>query len=208
MKGGVVMKLFCDSEKLDDYLLELTEVNYSNPMIKEKADELFHPFQSEIEKAKIAFEFVRDEIAHSWDIQSDRVTCHASEVLDFKEGICYAKSHLLASLLRSQGIPTGFCYQRLMLFDTPEKGYCIHALNAVFLKSLNKWIRVDARGNKEGIDAQFSTEEEQLAFPVNEDLGEKDYPVIYAKPHPKVLAVLGENTNAIEMYKHHLPESL
>ena len=202
------MKLYCDSEKLDDYLLELPEVNYSNSMIKEKADELFHPSQTEIDRAKIAFEFVRDEIAHSWDIQSERVTCHASDVLDFKEGICYEKSHLLASLLRSQGIPTGFCYQRLMLFDTPEKGYCIHALNAVFLKSLNKWIRVDARGNKEGIDAQFSTEGEQLAFPINEDLGEKDYPVIYAKPHPKILAVLGENTNALEMYKHHLPESL
>ncbi|MCM3671006.1 transglutaminase family protein [Mesobacillus maritimus] len=202
------MKLFCDSEKLDDYLLELNEVNYSNPIIKEKADELFHHSQTEIEKAKIAFEFVRDEIAHSWDIQSERVTCHASEVLDFKEGICYAKSHLLASLLRSQGIPTGFCYQRLMLFDTPEKGYCIHALNAIFLKSLNKWIRVDARGNKERIDAQFSTEEEKLAFPINEDLGEKDYPVIYANPHPKIVAVLGENTNALEMYKHHLPESL
>ncbi|WP_160723688.1 transglutaminase-like domain-containing protein [Bacillus sp. USDA818B3_A] len=202
------MILFGESEKLEDYLLELTEVNFSNPIIKKKADELFNPSQTEIEKARIAFEFVRDEIAHSWDIQSKRVTCNASEVLDFKEGICYAKSHLLASLLRSQGIPTGFCYQRLMLFDTPEKGYCIHALNAIYLKSLNKWIRVDARGNKEGIDAQFSIEEEILAFPINEELDEKDYPVIYANPHPKITAVLKEHTNVLEMYKHHLPESL
>ncbi|TDL60090.1 transglutaminase family protein [Rhodococcus qingshengii] len=202
------MNLFCETEKLDDYLLELNEVNYSNPNIKKIADELFNPSQTEIEKAKIAFEFVRDEISHSWDIQSKRVTCNASEVLDFKEGICYAKSHLLASLLRSQGIPIGFCYQRLMLFDTPEKGYCIHALNAVFLKLLNKWIRVDARGNKEGINAQFSIEEEKLAFSINEELDEMDYPVIYAKPHPKIVAVLEEHTNALEMYKHHLPESL
>lgn len=202
------MNFFCESEKLDDYLLELNEVNYSNPKIKKKAAELFNPTQTEIEKAKIAFEFVRDEISHSWDIQSKRVTCNASDVLDVKEGICYAKSHLLAALLRSQGIPTGFCYQRLMLFDTPDKGYCIHALNAIFLKSLNKWIRVDARGNKEGINAQFSIEEEKLAFPINEKLDEKDYPVIYAKPHPKIVAVLKENTNTLEMYKHHLPESL
>ncbi|OAS85385.1 MULTISPECIES: transglutaminase-like domain-containing protein [Metabacillus] len=202
------MNLVCESDKINDYLLELTEVNYSNLNIKKKAVELFNESQTEIEKAKIAFEFVRDEIAHSWDIQSKRITCNASEVLDLKEGICYAKSHLLASLLRSQGIPTGFCYQRLMLFDTPEKGYCIHALNAIFLKSLNKWIRVDSRGNKEGIDAQFSIEEEKLAFPINEELDEKDYPVIYAKPHPKIVAVLKENTNALEMYKHHLPVSL
>ncbi|MGF6949083.1 transglutaminase-like putative cysteine protease [Neobacillus sp. B4I6] len=202
------MNLVCESEKLDDYLLELNEVNYTNPIIKKKADELFNPFQTEIEKAKVAFEFVRDEISHSWDIQSNRVTCNASDVLDSKEGICYAKSHLLASLLRSQGIPTGFCYQRLMLFDTPEKGYCIHALNAIFFKSLNKWIRVDSRGNKKGIDAQFSIEEENLAFPINEEFDEEDYPVIYVKPHPKTVAVLEEYTNALEMYKHHLPESL
>lgn len=202
------MKMFCESEKLDDYLLELNEVNYSHPKIKEKVEELFTPSQTEIEKAKVAFEFVRDEISHSWDIQGKRVTCNASDVLAYKEGICYAKSNLLASLLRSQGIPTGFCYQRLMLFDTPEKGYCIHALNAIFFKSLNKWVRVDARGNKEGIDAQFSIEKEKLAFPINEELDEKDYPVIYAKPHPKIVAVLEENTNALEMYKHHLPESL
>ncbi|MED3993752.1 transglutaminase family protein [Peribacillus frigoritolerans] len=200
--------MICESEKLDDYLLELNEVNYSNPIIGAKVDELFNPSQTEIEKAKVAFEFVRDEISHSWDIQGKRVTCNASDVLAYKEGICYAKSNLLASLLRSQGIPTGFCYQRLMLFDTPEKGYCIHALNAVFLKSLNKWIRLDARGNKKGIDAQFSIDEEKLAFPIHEEFDEKDYSVIYVKPHPKTIAVLEEHTDTLEMYKHHLPESL
>jgi transglutaminase-like putative cysteine protease len=202
------MNMICESEKLDDYLLELNEVNYSNPIIGAKVDDLFNPSQTDIEKAKVAFEFVRDEISHSWDIKGKRITCNASDVLAYKEGICYAKSNLLASLLRSQGIPTGFCYQRLMLFDTPEKGYCIHALNAVFLKSLNKWVRLDARGNKKGIDAQFSIDEEKLAFPTHEELDEKDYPLIYLKPHPKTIAVLEEHSDALEMYKHHLPESL
>ena len=202
------IKLYCESESLDDYLLELSEVDYSNPLIQDKVAELFNSEQTEIQKAKVAFEFVRDEIAHSWDIQSKRVTCNASEVLFFHEGLGYAKSHLLAALLRSQGIPTGFCYQRLMLFDTPEKGYCIHALNAIYLKSLNKWIRVDARGNKKGIDAQFSTEEEKLAFPVNESLHEKDYPIIFAKPHPKTVAALKEHTDALNMYLNYLPECL
>lgn len=202
------MHLICETDKLEDYLLELEEINYSNALIKSKIDELFNLSQTEIEKAKIAFEFVRDEISHSWDIQGNRVTRKASDVLTYKEGICYAKSNLLAALLRSQGIPTGFCYQRLMLFDTPEKGYCIHALNAIFLKSLNKWVRLDARGNKKGINAQFSVGEEKLAFSVQEGFDEKDYPVIYEKPHPKTIAVLEGHTDVLEMYKHHLPESL
>ncbi|MFC0559199.1 transglutaminase-like domain-containing protein [Halalkalibacter alkalisediminis] len=202
------MEMIYESDKLEDYLHELNEVNYSNPTIRAKIEELFNSSQTEIEKAKVAFEFVRDEISHSWDIQGKRVTCKASDVLAYKEGICYAKSHLLASLLRSQGIPTGFCYQRLMLFDTPEKGYCIHALNAVFFNSLKKWVRLDARGNKTGIDARFSIDEEKLAFPTNEEFGEKDYPVIYVNPHPKTVSVLEEHTDALEMYKHHLPESL
>lgn len=203
-----MMNLVCESNQLKDYLIEIKEVNYSNPIVAAKAGELFNPSQTEMEKAKVAFEFVRDEISHSWDIQSKRVTCDASEVLAYNEGICYAKSHLLASLLRSQGIPTGFCYQRLMLFDTPEKGYCIHALNAVFFTSLNKWVRLDARGNKKGINAQFSVDQEKLAFPIQEMFGEKDYPVIYVKPHPKTIAVLEEHTDVLNMYKHHLPESL
>jgi len=202
------MHLICESEKIEDYLLELNQVNYTNPIIRSKADELFIPAQTEIEKTKLAYEYVRDEISHSWDIQGKRVTCNASDVLVYKEGICYAKSNLLASLLRSQGIPTGFCYQRLMLFDTPEKGYCIHALNAVFFKSLNKWVRLDARGNKKGIDAQFSIDDEKLAFTVLAELGEKDYPIIYVKPNHKTITVLEENTDALEMYKHHLPERL
>src|SRR5690625_3701657 len=149
------MQLIFESDDLSEYLAELNVVDYSNPVIQEKISELFNPSQTEIEKVKTAFEFVRDEIFHSWDIQGTQVTCNASEVLSVGEGICYAKSNLLAALLRSEGIPTGFCYQRLMLFDTPEKGYCIHALNAVFLKTINKWIRLDTRGNKPGIDAQF-----------------------------------------------------
>ncbi|SHM44263.1 transglutaminase-like domain-containing protein [Gracilibacillus kekensis] len=202
------MKLVCETEQLKDYLNELEEVNYSDPLIQQKATELFDSQQTELEKAKVAFEFVRDEIDHSWDIQSERVTCNASEVLEKKEGICYAKSNLLAALLRSQGIPTGFSYQRLVLFDKPEDGYSIHALNAVYLSTLDKWIRLDTRGNKEGVDAQFSLNQEKLAFSINEALGEKDYPTIYSKPHPQTISVLKAHSNTLDMYKNNLPDDL
>ncbi|WP_080873846.1 transglutaminase-like domain-containing protein [Oceanobacillus timonensis] len=199
------MKLICKYNDLNAYLDESNEVDYTHPLIQDKISDLFHSSQTEIEKARAAFEFVRDSISHSWDIQSTLVTCKASEVLANGQGICYAKSNLFAALLRSQNIPTGFCYQRLMLFDTPEKGYCIHALNAIYLKSVDTWIRLDTRGNKEGIDAQFSIEEEKLAFTVQKELDEKDYPVIYTNPHSKTIATLEEHTDALEMYKHYLP---
>jgi transglutaminase-like putative cysteine protease len=202
------MELIPEAANFMDYLEELDVVDFSHPFIQKKINELFHEEQSEIEKAKIAFEFVRDEISHSWDIQSTRVTCKASEVLFYKEGICYAKANLLAALLRSQGIPTGFCYQRLMLFDTPDKGYSLHALNGVFLKSLNRWIRLDARGNKPGVQAEFSIDKEILAFPVQEEFDEKDFPIIYTKPNPKTISVLKEHIDALEMYKYYLPDNL
>lgn len=197
-----------ESPSLKDYLKELDEVDFSHPLIKEVVAEIYHDEQKEIEKVKTAFEFVRDRISHSWDIQSTIVTCKASEVLIYKEGICYAKSNLLAALLRSEGIPTGFCYQRLMIFDTPDKGYSLHTLNGVFLSSLNRWIRLDARGNKPGVKAEFSIDEEILAFPIQEKFDEIDYPTIFFEPNPKTIATLQGNINALEMYKHHLPDIL
>src|SRR5699024_8156947 len=63
------MELICESNAFDPYLHESNEVDYSNPIVKEKVSELFKPSQTEIEKVKIAFEYVRDDISHSWDIQ-------------------------------------------------------------------------------------------------------------------------------------------
>lgn len=201
------MKLICESHYLEDYLLELDVVDYNHPLIKEKVKELFSRSLNEIEIVKIAFDYVRDNIAHSNDIQSARVTCKASEVLYYKEGSCYAKSNLLAAILRSKGIPTGFCYQRLTKGDTPDTGYCIHALNAVYLKTLERWIRLDARGNKEGVNAQFSIEEEKLAFPIRKKYDEKEYPIIYTKPNANTITVLKQNSDC-KMLFHNLPTQL
>lgn len=201
------MQLICQSNTLQDYLLELEMVDYSHPLIAEKVKELLSDLADEIEIIKTAFEFVRDNIAHSFDIQSLRVTSKASEVLYFAEGICYAKSNLLAAVLRSKGIPTGFCYQLLTKGDTPDTGYCIHALNAVYLQTLQRWIRLDARGNKEGVDAQFSIYEEKLAFPVRKEYDEKEFPVIYAEPNSRTIAALKQSLDNAMLYCN-LPEKL
>lgn len=202
------MRFITDSGRLDDYLAETAEVDYSNPAVSKLATELRTYAENDIAFVKNAFEYVRDRISHSWDIQSSQVTCAASDTLRHGHGICYAKSNLLCAILRSCGIPTGFCYQRLTLGDTPDTGYCIHALNAVYLPGLGRWIRLDARGNKPGIDARFSTDEEQLAFPIREAYDEIDYPGIYATPNPKTIAALKQSTDVLEMYRNHLPDTI
>src|ERR1700676_2697548 len=90
----------------------------------------------EADAARTVFLFVRDEVHHSWDVQGRRVTRSAVDTLTHREGICYAKSHLAAALLRRAGLPAGICYQRLTLFDDASGGHAVHALNTVYLGSL------------------------------------------------------------------------
>lgn len=162
----------------------------------------------EIEAARRVFHFIRDDVAHSWDVQSKRVTRSASDVLLYREGICYAKSHLAAAMLRSVGIPSGICYQRLTLFDDDSGGYAVHALNTVWFEGLRRWIRFDARGNKPGINAQFSIDEELLAFSVRSQYDELDYLRNHATPHPRIVSTLMNNEDALLMYRERLPATL
>ncbi|WP_027086994.1 transglutaminase-like domain-containing protein [Cohnella panacarvi] len=203
------MELVIESGNPGDYLAEAEELDYSDPSIRELAATLYGIAKGdELLFVQAAYEYVRDEISHSWDIQASRVTCRASDVLRYRHGICYAKSNLLAAILRSQGVPAGFCYQRLTLGDTPDTGHCIHALNAAYIGRLGKWIRIDARGNKDGIDARFALEGEQLAFPIRAHYDEIDYPGVYANPNPKTIAALKGSTDVLEMYRNRLPDTI
>ncbi|WP_181697204.1 transglutaminase family protein [Nocardia sp. GTS18] len=140
----------------------------------------------DVDFARAAFDWVRDEVDHSYDVQDPRVTLTAGEVARERVGLCYAKSHLLTAILRSGGIPTGLCYQKLADND----GHVLHGLVAVYLEG--GWHRQDPRGNKEGITAEFSLTEERLAWPVDPTLGEIDYPQVFVSPVPSVVKTLGE----------------
>ena len=133
-----------------------------------------------------AYLYVRDRIHHSYDIHATEAPSTALEVLEAGHGLCFAKSHLLAAILRAMGVPTGLVYQRLLLGDSVVDGYCLHGLNAIYDEEQDRWIRVDARGNKPGINAQFSMTTEKLAFQVRPELGEVDYEFIYAEP-PQII---------------------
>ena len=188
------------TDNISEYLKSDDVIDYNNEAITQIADSLYQNAESEIEYIKAAYEFVRDKVSHSADINEDIITCSASEVLKAGHGICFAKSHLLTALLRRKSIPTGFCYQKLILDDETAPVLIYHGLNGVYIKECNKWIRLDARGNKEGVNAQFSIDEEQLAFPVRAEKGEEDGFVVYHNPDKKILEKLRNNKTRTELW--------
>ena len=181
---------------MQNYLETSEYINWHHPLILDKAKALKSQASNPTELAKCCFEFVRDKIKHSWDYKSGPVTCRASDVLKHRTGYCYAKSHLLAALLRANDIPTALCYQRLTIQDD-RPPYCLHGLNAVYLAEFG-WFRIDARGNKESVDAQFTPPLEKLAFPIITE-GEADLPELWTKPLPVVTEALINSKDIYEV---------
>ncbi|MEA2046960.1 MAG: transglutaminase family protein [Campylobacterota bacterium] len=180
--------------------LEATEIiDYTNKEVLALATSLSQRCETDVQIAKNCFEYVRDQIHHSGDYQDKITTYKASDVLKHKTGWCYAKSHLLAALLRSNGIPTGFSYQRLSCSEYKDGVYCLHGLNNIYLKEYG-WYRVDARGNKEGVNAQFTPPHEQLAFELSEH--EFDLPEVLAAPLDEVIEALQTHTCYAEMVEN------
>ena len=178
------------------YLEETQIIDFKNPDIQKLSHLLSKDCKTDEEIAKNCFTYVRDNINHSGDFKDEITTGKASDVLKYKTGWCYAKSHLLAALLRANGIPTGFCYQRLSCSEYKKDIYCLHGLNAVYLKNYG-WYKIDARGNKEGVNAQFNRPFEELAFKLEKD--EFDLADIYSKPLDVVVESLTKNKTYDEM---------
>jgi transglutaminase-like putative cysteine protease len=123
-------------------------------------------------------------------------------VLAHKTGYCYGKSHLLAALLRANGIRAGICYQRLTI-DHNQPPFCLHSLNAVYLPPWG-WYRIDARGNKPGVESLFTPPVEKLAFPVCR-AGEADFQEIWPEPLPQIIRFLTSCTSFQEVINN-LPD--
>ena len=184
---------------MEEYLMETTSIDYMNPIIQDKVRELMNQSLNNLNYIKRAYLFVRDEILHSWEIKTDVVSKTASEVLENKTGICWTKSCLLAALLRANQIPSGICYQLLTRADDDSEGYMIHALNTVYLKDFNKWIRLDARGNKENIKAYFSLNEDYLEYSIRNEFGEIDYHDNHADLDERLVRILRKCENILEI---------
>jgi transglutaminase-like putative cysteine protease len=186
----------------DAYLASTDVVDWYHADVRTLAWYLAGGEDDFVEVARRCFEWVRDEIRHSVDAGDTQVTCSASEVVLHRTGFCYAKSHLLAALLRANGIATGFCYQRLSI-DGAGPPFCLHGFNAVLLPA-HGWYRIDARGNKRGVDARFTPMVEHLAFPIQFP-GEATFPEIHAEPLPVVVETL-RSRSSVEQVVKNLPD--
>jgi hypothetical protein len=76
-------------------------------------------------------------------------------------------------------------------------------MNAVYLKEYG-WYRIDARGNKPGIAAEFCPPVEKLAFPIL-DVDERDFSEIWPEPLPVVVRVL-TGSETIAQVLQNLPD--
>lgn len=182
---------------LSAYLAADEVIDHHHPTVRATVARLGAATSAPYDYAEAAFTFVRDTIPHSMDAGEQHVTWRASDVLDRRTGICYAKSHALVALLRAGALPAALCYQRLTDDDGADP--VIHGLVAVLLPGTGRWARQDARGNKPGVDARFSVGEERLAWPVRPELGEVDYPVLHATPPHPVLNALQSAGSVTEL---------
>lgn len=185
-----------------EYLAADEVVDIGDPSVAAAAARLRAGRADDRDFARAAFESVRDDVRHSWDARDPRVTVSASDVLREGVGLCFGKAHLLTALLRCEGVPAGLCYQRL---TEDGRHHQLHGLVAVHLEG--SWHRQDPRGNKPGVDAQFSLSGERLAWPVRPELGERDYPEVLARPSEAVIACLRTATTALALCDAGLPSA-
>lgn len=180
-------------------------INCTNAEIRTLARTITTSEIDDIERTRTLYTWVRDSIAHSVDAGHKDLMWNATDVLNAGHGLCFGKSHLFVALCRALGIPAGLCYQRLR---SENGSWVLHGLAAVYIEPLDKWIRLDPRGNKPGISAEFSIEYEQIAYePVSE--GEWLDQHIYPEPWQDVSHLVELSMNVPEFIENsgkiHIP---
>jgi transglutaminase-like putative cysteine protease len=220
-----------ESDDLGRYLEDTITIDWQTPAVSNLARHLLADSASPAAGIERIFRFVRDEITHTFDLDpatggaadaearsasraadgvdpkflSRGISCRASEVLALRHGLCHAKSHLLAALLRFAGHPTGFCYVRLVDDERPGR-FVLHGFNAFYWAPTRSWIPVDARGNRGGIESDCRFEAPfSLAYVPDAERGETFLPWILKRPGKRVIDAL-ERAPSIEALRRNLPD--
>lgn len=196
-----------ESDELGRYLEDTITIDWQTPAMMATAKQLLESRTEPEDRVRCLFDFVRDEIDHSLDVETEAQTCRASDVLQERTGLCYAKSHLLAGLLRYAGFPTGFCYVRKLDGEGSAR-FVLHGFNAVYWTSIASWIYLDARGNREGVDTECRFEAPwSLAYWPDSQAGERFLPSIYKRPGKRIIDLL-ERAPSFESMRRNLPDSI
>jgi transglutaminase-like putative cysteine protease len=196
-----------ETDELGRYLEDTITIDWQTPIVTSTARRLLESSATAEQRVTKIFEFVRDEIDHSMDAPTEAQTCRASEVLEEGTGLCYAKSHLLAGLLRYAGFPTGFCY--LKAADEKRPGqFALHGFNAVYWTANSGWIFLDARGDNAECQTECRFAEPwSLASWPDTEKGERFLPFIYKRPAKRILDLL-ERAPSLEAICDNLPDSI
>jgi hypothetical protein len=157
---------------LDAFLIESKYCDVSHPSIQELAQRLTGGVVGEVSRARVIFEWVRDEIRyvipHDWSMT-------ASETLAARIGSCTNKANLLVALLRAVGIPAAYEVLRVrgkfylgpvwvpMLQQLCDDVSC-HVRAAVFLDG--RWLKCDTTNdsNLTHAIAHMNSPSEQAVF--------------------------------------------
>ncbi|MGB0620207.1 MAG: transglutaminase-like domain-containing protein [Myxococcota bacterium] len=196
-----------ESDDLGRYLEDTITIDWQSPTLMETAKGVIEGCETPEARLEALFGFVRDEISHAFDVQPEKATCSASQVLKERQGLCYAKSHLLAGVLRYAGFPTGFCYARLGGEDQ-RSGFALHGFNAVYWSRTESWLFVDASG-RAGMPAATVRFESpwELPFEVDPQAGESFVPDIYRRPPKRIIDLL-ERAPDFTAVRRNLPDTL
>jgi transglutaminase-like putative cysteine protease len=187
---------------MDEFLQPTEIIDSTHPAITAMAADVVGAATDDEDIARRCFTWVRDSVRHSSDHQIPVVTCKASDVLQHRAGFCYAKSHLLAALLRARGVPAALCYQRLAA-NPAGASFFLHGLVAVHLRR-HGWYRVDPRGDKPGITSAFTPPIESLPY-APQLAGELDLPDRHPDALGCVVSTLRRWPTAAEV-RAHLPD--
>ena len=191
----------CEPDDIAPYLAYSDVVDGHSADMAEQARRLADGGGGAFGIVRRSFQWVSNHIAHSMDCGAKTVPCSAGEVLAAGHGLCYAKCHLLAALLRANGIAAGFDYQRL---GDPDGGYALHGLTTVYLPATG-WIRLDSRGRANG-PVNLDSPADRLLFPASGP-GELNYRLNLAAPLPEVVHLL-RRTQTLAAAVERLPGSV
>ncbi|HHU90859.1 MAG TPA: transglutaminase domain-containing protein [Clostridiaceae bacterium] len=194
-----------DKSDISNYLENSDIIDFDHPLVSQTAEQLTYGLKDNLSKAREIYKFTRDHIFNSFEINATSVTRTASEVLDKGHGICFAKSHLLAALMRASDIPAGFCYQ--ILYDEDFERLIVHGFNGVFIEELDKWFRIDTCLHVDVNDWEFDPFKDSATKTIREEIGEYDDFTIYHVPNKKILKILTA-ADTLEELIHLIPSEI
>lgn len=154
-----------NKEDLKEFLISTSFVDSDNSKIINKANALTEGCRTDVEKARVIFEFVRDSYNTN---QCESFI--ASEILECGGNSCRQRSILLAALCRAAGIPARLHLQKVTIKDWKDRNGNImdisfaHGITGIYLNG--KWHLYESVGNKDKWIIWTQDEKRGLEMPV------------------------------------------